>query len=177
MYPSSLPDHGNDRAKVDPELASFHAGTQARSFRELSLAAGASLYLRMDRPVDIVIRRFSLTVQANRIRCEIYRGATIGGTWAEVVPVFPKCETNERPLPLYVPQSKIYAGGSFTGGTLYDIIDITSAGVPTNQRTVGNSVDDVLGVPAGTGWYKFTNPDAGTALGIWSMWWEELPPN
>jgi len=176
VYPSSIPDNGFDRTKVDPELASFHAGTQARSFREISLAAGASLYVRMARPVDIIIRRFNLYVNAGEIRCEIYRGATAAGTWAETLPVFAKCETGMRPKPLYVPQSKLYAGGTFSGGTLYDLIHIKTSGGGGNQGTVGNSSDDVLGAPVGTGWYKFSNPGAQAAVGIFSMWWEELPP-
>jgi hypothetical protein len=175
MYPSPAPVNGFDRAKVDPELASFHAGTQARTFREVSLSAGASLYVRMDRPVDIVIRSFSLYVNAGELRVDIYRGATPAGTWAESVAVIPKCETNDRPLPLYVPKSSIYAGGSFSGGMLYDIIHVKTSGAGGQQSTVGNHSDDVLGAPAGTGWYKFSNPGAQAAVGIWSMWWEELP--
>lgn len=176
MYPSSIPDNGFDRTKVDPELASFHAGTQARSFREISLAAGASLYVRMARPVDVILRRFNLYVNAGEIRCEIYRGATAAGTWSETLPVIPKCETSMRPEPHYVPQSKLYAGGTFSGGTLYDLIHVKTAGGGGNQGTVGNSVDDVLGAPAGNGWYKFTNPGNSAAAGIFSLWWEELPP-
>lgn len=175
MYPSSLPDEGFNRTKVDPELASFHAGTQARAFREISLAAGASLYVRMARPVDIIIRRFNLYVNSGEIRCEIYRGATAAGVWSESIPVIPKCETNERPLPHYVPQIKLTAGGTFSGGTLYDLIHVKTSGGGGNQGTVGNSSDDVLGAPAGSGWYKFSNPGAQAATGIFSLWWEELP--
>ena len=175
MYPSLTPVNGFDRAKVDQELASFYAGTQARTFREISLAAGASLCVRMDRPVGIIIRSFSLYVNAGELRVDIYRGATPSGTWAESIGVISKCETNKRPLPLYVPKSAIYAGGSFSGGMLYDIIHVKTSGAGGQQSTVGNHSDDVLGAPAGTGWYKFSNPGAQAAVGIWSMWWEELP--
>lgn len=170
-----MPDVPSDRAKVDPELASFHAGTQARAFREISLAAAGALYVRMVRPVDIVLRRFSLFVNSGELRCEIYRGATPAGVWSENILVIPKCETSMRPAPIYVPKSTLNAGGSFSGGTLYDVIHVKTAGGSGQQLTVGNSSDDVLGAPAGTGYYKFSNPGNSAAAGIFSLWWEELP--
>lgn len=175
MYPSSQPDAAFARSKVDDQLASFFAGTQARSFRELSLGAGATLYIRMVRPVDVILRKFGLFVNAGEIRCEIYRGATPSGTWSESLPVIPKNETSSRPTPLYVPQSHLEAGGTFSGGTLYDVIDVKTAGANGQQSTVGNNRDDILGAAAGTGYYKFTNPGTGTATGIFVISWDELP--
>lgn len=141
MYPASNPDAAFSRVKTDDQLASFFAGVQARSFRELSLAAGA----------------------------------TPGGTWAESLPVIPKNEMSVRPAPLYVPQSHLEAGGTFSGGTLYDVIHVKTAGGTGHQSTVGGNRDDVLGAPAGTGFYKFSNPGSGTATGIFTIAWDELP--
>lgn len=128
MYPSSIPDVMSNRIKVDAELAAFFAGTQARTFRELSIGAGLSLYVRMVRPVDVILRRFGLFVNAGELRCEIYRGATPAGVWSENLPVFAVNEMSNRPAPLYVPQSHLEAGGTFSGGTLYDVIDVKTAG-------------------------------------------------
>lgn len=176
MYPSSIPDVLSNRARVDNELASFFAGTQARTFREISLAAGASLYVRMLRPVDIVIRRFGLFVNAGELRCDIYRGATPAGVWSESLPVLAANEMSVRPAPAYVPKSSIEAGGTFSGGTLYDVISVKTSGAGGQQFTVGNVPSDILGAPAGTGWYKFSNPGTGTSVGIFTLRWEELPP-
>lgn len=175
MYPSGYPDRRQDRSKTDSELASFFAGTQARSFSELNLSAAQTLYVKFMRPVDIIIRRFSLFVNTGHIRCEIYRGSTESGTWTPGWSVFPRNETASRPPPAYVPQSQILTGGSFTGGTLYDLIDIQTSNSTSQQSTVGNNRDDVLGAPAGSAYYKFTNPGNGAANGIFSIWWEELP--
>lgn len=176
MYPAaSALDIRSARVKVDNESSSFFAGMRARTFREISLAAGASLYVRMVRPVDIVIHRFGMYVNAGQIRCEVYRGATPAGVWAESLPVMSVNEMANRPTPLYVPQSHLEAGGSFTGGTLYDVIDIKTSGAGGQQFTVGNADDDILGAPASTGYYKFTNPGAGAAVGLFSINWEELP--
>lgn len=175
MYPSSIPDVLSNRARVDNESASFFAGTQARTFREISLAAGASLYVRMLRPVDIVIRRFNLQVNEGELRCDIYRGATPAGVWSESLTVFAANEMSARPEPAYVPKSSIEAGGTFSGGELYDIIYVKT-GTNNQRSTVGNSSADILGAPAGTGWYKFSNPGTGTSVGIFTLRWEELPP-
>lgn len=170
MYPSSLPEAPFARTKTDDQLASFFAGVQARSFRELSLAAGASIYVRMVRPINVILRKFGLFVNAGEIRCEIYRDATPSGTWSESLPVIPKNEMSVRPAPAYVPQTHLEAGG-----TLYDVIHIKTAGGTGQQSTVGGNRDDILGAPAGTGYYKFSNPGSGTATGIFTVAWDELP--
>lgn len=175
MYPASIYEAPFSRVKTDDQLASFFAGTQARSFRELNLAAGASLYVRMVRPVDVILRKLGLFVNAGEIRREIYRSATPAGVWAESLPVIAKNETTGRPTPLYIPQSHLEAGGSFTGGILYDVIHVKTAGGTGQQSTVGGNRDDILGAPAGTGYYKFSNPGSGTATGIFTISWDELP--
>ena len=175
MYPASNPDAAFSRVKTDEQLASFFAGVQGRSFRELSLSAGATLYVRMVRPIDVILRKFGLFVNGGEIRCEIYRGATAAGVWAESLPVIPKNEMSVRPTPLYVPQSHLEAGGTFSGGTLYDVIHVKTAGGTGQQSTVGGNRDDILGAPAGAGYYKFSNPGSGTATGIFTIAWDELP--
>ena len=62
MYPSNQPGNRNNRTKVDNELGSFYAGTQFRTFKEITLAAGASLNVKMVRPIDIAIRWLQMHV-------------------------------------------------------------------------------------------------------------------
>lgn len=177
MYPSSLPEARNSRVNIDSQLASFYAGTLARTFYELSIGAGLSVYIRMQRPVDIILKSFKLAVNAGEIRLEIYRGATPAGVWSTELPILPKNETALRPLPLYVPKSSLQTGGTFSGGTLYDVLDILTANATAQQSTVGGEAQSDLGAPKDSvGYYKFTNPGSGTAKGIFSAWWEELPP-
>jgi len=176
MYPSNIPSALNDRTKVDSELASFYAGTQARTFFALSIGAGLSVYVRMYRPVYIILRNFKLVVNALQIRCEIYRGATPAGVWDTELPIISKNESSVRPLPLYVPKVTLQTGGTFTGGTLYDLLDIKTSGATAQQLTVGGESQSDLGVAKDSvGYYKFTNPGTGTAKGVFSTWWEELP--
>lgn len=176
MYPQSIHIARSNRIQTDSDPAEFWAGTQARTFYELSIGAGASVYVRMQRPVDIVIRSFKLSVNAGEIRLEIYRGATAAGVWSTNLPVLPKNETAFRPSPLYVPKVTLQAGGTFTGGTLYDVLDILTAGATAQQSTVADEGQSDLGAPKDSvGYYKFTNPGTGTAKGVFSAWWEELP--
>ncbi len=172
MYPSTIPEIRNNRIKVSSELASFFSGTQARTFYELSIGAGLSVYVRMQRPVDIIIRSFKLSVNAG----EIYRNSTPSGTWTTELPIIPKNETDFRPAPLYVPKVSLQTGGTFTGGTLYDVLDVLTSGATAQQLTVGGEGQSDLGAPGlSVGYYKFTNPGSGTAKGVFSTWWEELP--
>lgn len=176
MYPSSLPGNRNARTKVDNELGSFYSGTQFRTFKEITLAASATLNVKMERPVDIIIRGFQMSVNTGEMRCEIYRGATLGGTWSSALPIIGKCEFSDNPLPLYVPQCTLLSGGSFTGGTLYDLMHVKTAGATGQAATVGEEMNDQLGAPSGsTGVYSFSNPGNTSATCIFKMWWEELP--
>lgn len=177
MYPSSIPGQRFLRTKVDNEPASFYAGTQFRTFKEITLAAGASLVVRMLRPIDVVIRNFAMHVNSGEMRCEIYRGATPSTNgWVSDVPVIPKCEFTDNPPPIYAAQCSLSSGGTFTGGTLYDLMHVKTAGATGQASTVGDSMDSQIGAPSGSvGIYKFSNPGNSAAVAVFTMWWEELP--
>ena len=175
IYPASKFSARSDRAPVDSELASFYAGTQFRTFKEITLAAGGSLVVKMTRPVDLVIRRFAMHVKEGEMRCEIYRGATPGGTWSDALPVIPKCELSARPLPIYQAQCSLASGGTTTGGTLYDLMHVKTAGASGQSATVGDDMVDALGIPKDSvGLYKFTNPGNSSTTCVFTMWWEEI---
>lgn len=156
-YPATKQSARSDRAAVDSELASFYAGTQFRTFKEITLASGASLVVKMVRPVDLVLRKFAMHVNEGEMRCEIYRGATPGGTWSGA-------------LPIYASQCTLTSGGTFTGGELYDLMHVKTAGASGQSSTVGDEMSDTLGI------YKFTNPGNASATCIFTMWWEEVVP-
>lgn len=177
MYPSSIPGQRFLRTKVDNEPASFYAGTQFRTFKEITLAPAATYIVKMTRPVDIVIRQFALHVNTGEMRCEIYRNGTPSGSgWVNSLPVIAKCEFTDNPPPAYVAQATLTQGGTFTGGTLYDLMHVKTAGATGQASTVGDSMDDQLGTPSGSvGIYQFSNPGNTTAAAVFTMWWEELP--
>lgn len=175
MYPANpiIPRH--NRVQVDSDSAAFYAGTRFRSFLEVSLAQGATLTVRMLRPVDIIIKAFSLSVYSGELRCEIYRAATPAGTWGTALPVIGQNEFADRPTP-YTSQCSLAYGGTITGGTLYDILHVKTASATAQQSTVGMAGTEQLGAPSGSvGYYKFSNPSNGASAGIFVIQWEELP--
>lgn len=176
MYPSTVLGQRSNRYKVESELGSFWAGTQFRAFKEITLAAAGTYVLKMMRPVDIVIRGFAMHVNTGEMRCEIYRGATFSGTFSDTIQVIPKCEFLDLPTPIYQPQSTIVGGGSISGGTLFDLMHVKTAGASGQASTVQDSDENLIGAPANSvGGYKFLNPGNSTGTCIFSIWWEELP--
>lgn len=176
MYPSSQQEQRNNRAKVDSELASFYSGTQFRTFKEITLAPGAVYVMKMSRAVDLVIRGFQMQVNSGEMRCDIYRGATFSGTFADSLLIIPKCEFANLPIPIYATKCAIVGGGDISGGTLYDLMHVKTAGATGQAATVGRENQNSLGAPAGSiGGYRFSNPGNASATAIFSMWWEELP--
>lgn len=90
MYPSSIAGFRSNRVKVENDLASFWAGTQFRAFKEITLAPAGVYVVKMVRPVDIVIRGFSMHVNTGEMRCDIYRAATLSGTFGDTLQIIPK---------------------------------------------------------------------------------------
>ena len=174
MYPSTISRTRSDRVQVEVDPAALYAGTQFRALREITLVAGASLVIRMTRGVDIVLRSFTMRVNSGEMRCEIYRGATTGGTWTPMT-ILPCCEFSDQPAP-YATRCALEYGGTTTGGTLYDLMHVKTAGATAQAATVGDEMNAVLGVPTGSvSHYKFTNPGNSDSTCIFSLRWEELP--
>lgn len=176
MYPSTIQIFRSDRANVDNELASFYAGTQFRTFKEITLAPAGVYVVKMMRPIDIIIRSFTMHINSGEMRCDIYRNATLSGTFSDVLPVIQRNETALRPTPLYQPKCSLSGGGSASDGTLYDIMDVKTSGASGQAATVGDENVNQLGAPANSvGTYKFSNPGNASATCVFAMWWEELP--
>lgn len=176
MYPSSERTIRSNRTHVDAESAAFYAGTTFRTFKEMTLAAGGELVVKMTRPVDLIIRKFAMKVTVGELRCDIYRGATPGGTWNALLPIIASCEFADLPQPIYAAQCSLESGGTVTGGVLYDVMHVKTSGTSAQSFTIGDEIGDMLGIPKDSvGLYKFTNPGNVSATGIFMMRWEELP--
>lgn len=175
MYPSSIKQIRQSRVDVSPELSSFYAGTQFRVFKEISLAAGASMVLKLDRLCDIIIRGFSLDMTEGELKAEIYSGSTPGGSFSEVVPIFPKNISASLPTPAYKTQATMTTGGTIANGTLIDVLRAKTTNASGQISSIGAKLEDQYGAPLGTGFYKISNPGNSTATAVFKMWWEELP--
>ena len=168
-------DGPNRRLRVDIGQTGFFAGREFRTFREFSIAAGQTLVLRIVVPINAILSEQSVELDAGSIRITNASGGTPGGSFAETLPVIGKNNMSERPLPLYAPQIVFTAGGTHTGGFIFDIHRVVAATATAQQSTVGNIIGDERGVAAGTYYVRYENFGSGAATGTLWFFWEERP--
>lgn len=78
--------------------------------------------------------------------------------------------------PTYSPQAVFAMGGTISGGTLRDIVEIVTPTATAQAFTAGGSSESKRGVSAATtGYYKITNTGNGAVTGIFRLEWEERP--
>lgn len=163
----------NRRLRVDIGQTGFFAGREARTFREFSIPTGQTLVLKIVVPINAILAEQSVELDSGSIRITNTTGGTPGGSFSETLPVIVKNNMTERPLPLYVPQIVFTAGGTHTGGFVFDIHRVVAATATAQQSTVGNVVGDERGVAAGTYYVRYENFGTGTATGtLWFIWEE-----
>ena len=165
---------GFRRLRVDTSQTSFFTGYQGRTFKELSLAAGATYVIRITVPVETVLWNVNLSVDAGSIKLSTYVGGTPSVTLADVIPVIPKNTMSARPTPFYTLQNQLVGGlATLTGGTLIDVVRVATAGATAQQISVGSSPFSERGVGLGTYFWVFNNYSNGTANAVFSSFWEE----
>lgn len=163
----------NRRLKVDDDDTQFLNGRQARTFREFSIPTGQTLVLRITVPINLDLLEQSVELDAGSLRITNASGGTPGGTFSETLPVIGKNNRTDRPTPLYVPQVTFEAGGTHTGGFIFDIHRAVAATATAQQRTVGNVIGDKRGVAPNTYYVRYENIGNGTATGtLWFIWEE-----
>lgn len=163
------------RVKVDPGQTSFHAGREARTFYEFSIAAGASVYIQANVAIDTILYDVSCVVDAGSIRISTWAGATGVGTFSTPLPVIPKNTMTLRQTPIYVYQNTLFTGGTgVTGGVVIDKVRVVAANATAQQTSVGSKQFDQRGVGAATYYWQLENFSSGTATGVFSGWWAEL---
>lgn len=161
------------RIRVDVGEAGFFEGRQFRTFKEFSIAAGATYTIKFVVPINIILITQGVELDAGSIRITNSVGGTPGGTFSETLPIVPKNTMTERPTPLYVPVVVATAGGTIAGATALDIHRVVAATATAQQVTVGNQVGDDRGIAANTYHVSYENFGSGTATGTLFFIWEE----
>lgn len=171
-YTSDL-GSGYERVKVDLAETSFFEGREFRGYIELSIAAGATTVLRFTSPVEFILHGQRLTVDDGKIRFSAKTsGGTEGGMFTAVSAIG-KNRMIERRFPYYVGQATLATGGTYTGGTEVEVVRMAASGASGQAATVGGGIADERGLPAGQYYLLFFNYGAGTATGVYDLWWEE----
>lgn len=167
------------RFRVDVAQTGFFEGREFRTFKELSIASGATLVVRIVVPINTILQNVRLSLDAGSIKLRTVSGGTPTGTFAETLPIIPKNTMTggvfpAPPTPLYLPQNVITSGATaLTGGVDIDVIRIVVANASGQAQSVGAAVDDSRGVGPGTYYWVFNNFGTGTATGVFSSFWEE----
>lgn len=168
-------DGPNPRIRVDVGQTGFFAGREFRTFHEFSIAAGQSMYLKFVAPINFILFEQSLTVDAGSIRFTALVGATEATPFNNALPIIGKNRMTERPQPYYTSVGTAFYGGTVTGGTIVELFRVVAANATAQQQTVGGAAQSERGLPPGTYYLRFENFAAGTATGVYSLFWEERP--
>lgn len=174
LPPALLTGTSKPRIRVDPGQTGFFEKREFRTFKELSISAGATYVVRATVPVNIILTGLELVVDDGKLRLESAVGGTPGGTFSEALPIIPRNAMTETPA-AYTPQVALEAGGTHTGGTLLDVILLHTANATGSASSVGNAQQDERGVAPNTYYFRFTNTGSGTVAGVFRARWEERP--
>jgi hypothetical protein len=168
-------NEGFRRLRVDAGQTSFFEGREARTFKELNVAAAATYVIKAVVPLNIILFDLTVVLDDGGLRVTTLVGGTEGGTFSETLPILNKNNMTSRPTPFYTPQVILTAGGTHTGGTSLDIVRVVAATATAQRSSVGSGAFDERGVLAGTYYFRLENISSSAATGTFSAWWEERP--
>jgi len=174
---------GFERLRVDPDQTSFWEGREFRTFKELSIAGSAEYVIKAVVPINIIVVKVEVAIEAGFIRVGTYVGGTAGGSFSETLPIInannQSAGVNRRNSAsgiLYTVQTDVTAGGTHTGGTELDVVRLKAASVTVQAQSVGSSPFDQRGVAANTYYFRLLNLSAmDTITGTFKVRWEERP--
>ncbi len=177
MYTSAT--EGFRRLRVDTGQTSFLMGLESRSFKQLTIAAGATYVIRATVPLDIILYGVGLEMTSGEVTLTTKVGGTPGGTFTETLPIF-----NRNNMSVGVNRAQIYttpvvltAGGTLSGGTDLDVSRIKTGLNQGNQssHSVGAVVGDERGVGANTYYFVFSASPGDPVVGLFKIRWEDRP--
>ena len=165
-------DGPNRRLRVDVAQTGFFAGREFRTFKEWSAATTATVVIKAVVPIDIILFELGIELEAGTARIETLVGGTEGGTFAEVLPIFPTNTMSEKPQPPYAAQVVLTSGGTLTGGTLLDPLRAKTSDNSNFSASVGAAAGAERGVGANTYYFRAT---LTAVIGVFKARWEERP--
>lgn len=168
-------DGPNRRLRVDVGQTGFFSGREFRTFKHYQLAAAASVYIKAVSPVNLILQGLGLQVDTGHVHLEAYVGVTEGDSFSVALPILGANRMDERPTPYYESQVTFHDGGTFTGGTLLDLITVKAENQSAQSTTQDAAVAGERGLPAGSYYIKVTNQGNAEADLIVRARWEERP--
>lgn len=170
---TSDPDNkdGESRIQVDVGQTGFFQGREFRTFYEFSVPATTERIIKVVASVDTIVQQFSVDLWTADMRIELLTGGTEGETFSTALPIMTTNGMNTS----YSSQVTMATGGTHTGGTLKEVIQLYAVSNPAKGSASEGSSETTLGFPAGTFYVKLKNINSVTATGVFKARWEERP--
>lgn len=166
----------NPRLRVDVGQTGFFEKREYRTFRRLSIPAGTELIIRAVVPINIILFGLEVGIYTGLLDLETKVSGTPGGTFSEVLPIFPRNTMTELPPPAVPPQVVLTAGGTHTGGTVLDVLVIKAADNSNFASSITGEGGDERGVGANTYYFRLQAiAGQGNVEGVFKARWEERP--
>ena len=166
-------DNEFSRLKVTADRSCFFAGRQAFTFYQFNVPTGQTQVIKVVAPVDTLLQSFGASLNVASLRIELLVGGTEGGTFNTPLPILKT--NNMTTAGDYTAQVTMATGGTHTGGTIVDVLELLS-GVPARQAvaSIANE-NEPFGFAPGTYYIRLVNTDGANATGIFRARWEECP--
>lgn len=173
LEPRYMTDGNGDyaRLRVDVGQTGFFAGREFLAFHEYSILPGTSIAIRAISAVDVFLMKFGIENWAGDTRVELVSGGTVTSPFTNDIPVM---RTNQTTGPdySYTSQVDMDNGGVVTGGTLLDVMQVSSG---NKGAAVSDSSSDPIGMPPGTYYVRIIAIGNQTSTGVFKARWEERP--
>lgn len=176
---------GFERIKVDVAQTSFFEGREFRTFKELNIAVGATLVIKVNSPVNTVVFGFGFDLDAGWMRCALKTGGTEGGTFNGPLPILAvnsmsagsdhRDDFGPNQDQVYSPVITMSSGGTHTGGVEHNVIRAKVGGNSQSASSTGVAPTDETGMPAATYYICITNLGNEAMTGVFRARWEERP--
>lgn len=177
--PSKLMTDGDGpsaRLRVDSGSTGFFAGREFRSFSQFNLAGSESISFKASLPIDTILQGLGINLMDGYVKLEAFMGVTSPTGFTTALPSFGANRMATRPQPYYVAQNALFEGGSFTGGTLIDLVLVKTNNNSNQASTQDAAVAGERGLAAGDYYLRLTNlSSTGSATGMLMARWEERP--
>lgn len=161
------------RLRVDVGQTGFWAGREFRTFYDFSIPSGETLVIKASTPINVILMAFGVELNLAELKVSLVGGGTEGGTFSTNLPVL--STNNMTTTSGYTSQVTMSAGGTHTGGTVFDVSYLISGANPNKSVASSASEDQPIGFPAGSYYIVLQNTDGATATGVFKARWEERP--
>lgn len=167
-------DGASARLRVDNGSTGFFAGREFRTFLAFNLAAGASIYIKAVLPIDVILDGLGIDVDDGYVKLEAFVLPASQSGFVTPLPIIGANRMLSRPQPYYNPQVTFLSGGTFTGGTLLDVLTVKTANSSASASTQSAAVAGERGLAPGDYYLKLTSlAGSGASVGMVKARWEE----